>query len=357
MSLKSWGRFMNRLSMAQGIRLMIVAAAATAVGAEIPRIDSKQDTLQAVLDRIHEHAANDSWKQGGFTDEVIEKWLDKLVGSVAKAAGFPDLKLPVRLADVKPSQPQTAVGNLRGTFLTNALLVAKDTDLKTARLVHCVVLADGAVEVEAANGCVIVARGPVTIRSMSSHCVIVSGVYVKIARFDGEPTNTVNGSLIVSRSRAEIGDAYGSFIAAHDGVVVSSARDARFINMSVPGLLRPSPRPANPNSGGQKLQVPDFPLESFPRHAMAEKMEFVGIITTEAAVRPGFSRIRSESQTTGIVFRFAGRRYVAELGQQIVDEAGDAIEALRGWKLTLAMDKFAVFSRDTSDALVEFDAK
>ena len=50
-----------------------------------------------------EHASNDNWKQPGFRDETIEKWLDNTVAMVAKAAEFPELKLPVRLADVKPA--------------------------------------------------------------------------------------------------------------------------------------------------------------------------------------------------------------------------------------------------------------
>src|SRR5262245_20250454 len=57
------------------------------------------DTLQSVLDRIRLHVASDDWKKDGFQDAAIEKWLDRVVGVIATAAGRPDLKLPVRLAD------------------------------------------------------------------------------------------------------------------------------------------------------------------------------------------------------------------------------------------------------------------
>ena len=57
------------------------------------------------------------------------------------------------------------------------------------------------------------------------------------------------------------------------------------------------------------------------------------------------------------VLELPGRRYVADLGQPIVDEAGAAVEPLQGWKLTFATDKFAILSRDRSDALVEVAAK
>src|SRR5947208_2661940 len=130
------------------VLLILIGISATATRAEIPRIDLKQDTLQAVLDRIHDHAANDAWKQGGFKDDAIEKWLERLVGSVAKAAEFPELKLPVRLTDVKPPPPENPAGKPRGRSLSGALIVAKDADLKTAMLRDSVILADGAVEVE-----------------------------------------------------------------------------------------------------------------------------------------------------------------------------------------------------------------
>jgi hypothetical protein len=343
--------------------VILLAATAVAVRGDVPQIDPKQGPLQAVLDRIHDHAASDAWKKGAFSDEVIEKWLDLLVGTVAKAAKYPELKLPVRLADVKSTQPQILPGDARGTLLTGVLVIAKDIDFKTARLVNSVVLADGTIEIEAANGCVIIARGPVIVRGLSSHSVIVSGVYIKVARFDGQPTNTANGSLLVSRSRAEIATAYGSFIAAPDGLVLERAVDARFINMPMPDMLRavnivPGGPAAAGNAAGQKLPVPDFPLERFPRHSMAARFELTGVVNGPGTLRTGgFSRIRSDSQITGAVFRFDGRRYVAELGQRIVNEAGDPVQALLGWQLTFATDNFAVFSADHADIVVELATK
>src|SRR5262245_29552653 len=122
---------------------LVIASAALPLWADIPGIDPKQDPLQTVLDRIHGHAANDAWKNGPFTDEAIEKWLDKLVGSVANAANFPDLKVPVRLADVKPPPAENPAGKGRGRSLSGALLVAKDVDLKSISVRDSVILADG----------------------------------------------------------------------------------------------------------------------------------------------------------------------------------------------------------------------
>ncbi len=348
--------------------VIFLAATATAVRGDIPQIDPKQGTLQAVLDRIHAHAANDAWKQGGFTDEAIEKWLDKLVASVSTAANFPELKVPARLANVKPPPPANPMAPARiGRLLNGALIVAKDADLKNARWQDSIVLADGAVDVDSARGCVIIARGPVTVRS-SSYSIIVSGIYVRIAEFDGEPRTAINGSLIVSRSRAEIGTPYGSLIVAPDGVAVtrvSSRSDPIFINTPAPqlprvgiaGVAAPGALGQAAPAIGKMVKAPDLPVESIPKHPLADKIELVGAIKGEAPPRAGFVPSFRETQWTGVVFRFGGRRYVADLGEPIANEAGDRVPPLESWRLTFVTDKLAVFSSDSSDALIEMPAQ
>ncbi len=359
---------MKLLFMRWAVIVNLLAAGATAARGDIPQVDRKQDTLQAVLDRIHEHAANENWKQGGFTDEAIEKWLDKVVASVARAANFPDLKVPVRLAEVKPSSPanQIAVGRV-GVSVKGGLIIAKNADLKTARLQDSIVLADGAVDIDSARGSVIIARGPVAVRSMSSHSIIVSGIYVRIADFDGEPRNAINGSLIISRSRAEVGTPYGSLIVAPGGAAVtrvSTRSEPVFINTAAPqspraglgaAMFGQAAPPAPPV--GKTVKAPDLPLESVPKHPLAQKIELLGVIKREAAPRPGVIPPVRDTEWTAIVFRFDGRRYIADLGEPIVNEAGDPVLSLEGWRLTFATDKFAVLSSDRSDALIEMAAQ
>src|SRR5215213_9135526 len=109
--------------------------------AEIPRAGLPQNTLQSVLDRIHDHATNDAWKQPGFQDEAVEKWLDKIVGSVAKAAEFPELTLPVRFSEMKAAAPAV------GRQILSALVIGRDLDFKDASLKKSIILADGSVTV------------------------------------------------------------------------------------------------------------------------------------------------------------------------------------------------------------------
>ena len=59
----------------------------------------------------------------------------------------------------------------------------------------------------------------------------------------------------------------------------------------------------------------------------------------------------------GAVLRFADRRYVADLDQPIVDEAGRAVEGLEGWKLNYAGDELAVFARGDAEAVVRLKEK
>src|SRR5262249_25228429 len=108
--------------------------------------DAKCDTLKDVLDRMHEHAANDAWRQEGWADDPIERWLIKITAAIAKAADDPDLKLPIRFSDVKPVEPTA------GRTFDKALLTGKNINLRSAQLRNCIVLADGNVEVDGLEG-------------------------------------------------------------------------------------------------------------------------------------------------------------------------------------------------------------
>ena len=97
--------------------------------AEVPQnAPPQKDTLQAVLDRIHDHAAGDAWQKEGWKDDAIEAYLDKLVATIAAATENKDLKLPVRRADVKPPDP-----NQRVPFQHEGqLLIGKDLKFQLA---------------------------------------------------------------------------------------------------------------------------------------------------------------------------------------------------------------------------------
>ena len=313
---------------------------------EIPRKDpSPGDTLQAVLDRIHNHAAGEAWKEPGWKDDAIEAWLDKLVGSVAKAAEIADLKLPVRLAEVKAGDPMPA------RLVRNQLIVGRDINLRGLSVHDSIILADGSVEVESVRGSVIVARAAITVSGLSAYSVFVGGAYVRVAQFDGEPNKTYNGSLIASRGWADIETAYGTIVAASKGATIRRIHSATFINAPVPDQIRP----IAPNAAPRSVKVPELQLESLPLHPLAAEIDIVGVVCTEPAPVGRVSILRKNLVPVGLVFRHSGRRIIADLAQPIVDDVGNPIEALRDWKLTYVNENLAIFSSGPTDAVVRIE--
>ena len=312
---------------------------------------SLKDSFQSVLERIHKHAVSNDWNKEGFQDDAIEKWLDTLIGSIAAGAQIPPLTLPVRLANVRLADP------LPGRSIRNQLVVGHDVDLKTTSLHGCIVLADGDVSVNVARESVIVARGVVTVNGFSQGSTIVAGTLIKIAQFDGQPGKTDGGSVIVSRGWAEIGTtAYGTIVAAPEGAILNSTQNVTFINTVMSGRDR---------GGSQTVKVPDLPLGSVPRHSLGAKIKVLGIVKSAALPQSpalpgafiGAARLQGGQPPQGIVFQFENRRYVADLGQPIVDEAGNPVAGLRDWKLTHIADAMAILRKAEIEAVLRWEAK
>lgn len=364
----------SRLSRLAGAAILFLLASPAA--ADDPKLPPPQGQLQAVLERIRQHAAIDAWKQPGFKDDAIEAWLDKLLASIGKAAEIQDLKLPVRLKDVQPKEPQP---DARGVpKLTGALVVAKNVDWKAADVTGCVILADGDVDVAIARNSVIVARGIVTIHGISAACVIAAGTLVKVGDFDGQPANPGNGSIIVSRGWADLGRrASGTIVAAHEGIVTGDTTGAIFINAPVP---QPPVPPAGGRGGfvggfgrrdtaSRSIKVPDLPLEALRIHPLGEKLKVLGVLygdaptasTPRGAPRPPPTTIsalnRGGLEPTTIIFQFEGRRYFADVGRPILDEAGDPVAALQGWKLIWLANQLAILSGPEAVTVLRMDAK
>jgi hypothetical protein len=302
--------------------------------------------LQSVLDRIHRHAAGEAWREDNWRDDQIERWLDQAVGLIAKAVENPELKLPVRLAAVRPAEI------VPGGTLTGALIVGQNLDLKTTTLTNSIVLADGNVELKSARGCVIVARGVVTAESSEVN-VIVAGALVRIAMWDGSARDTANnGSVILTRGWADLQSAHGSMILAHEGTTLESARDALFINATMVGSID--------RAGNRTLRVRGIPLEELPALTFAEPLRVIGLVRSDAD--PVDTRRLSllaakPPPPLGIVLRYGDRRYFAALGQPIHDQDGQPVEAFRGWQVSYADDQVAIFSNAVSDVPVRLEGR
>lgn len=304
-----------------GVGFLLLVLPSGSTRAEVPRKPPPPgDTLQAVLDRIHNHAAGEAWKEPGWKDDAIEAWLDKLVGSVAKAADLPDLKLPVRFADMQGTEP-------KGRLPEGVLIVG--TNVELPGLKNSIVLADGRIDMVQAENCVIVARDAASI-AQPRGCLIVAGLYCD-CDIDGDPRAKSGGSIIVSRGFANVGSSYGSVIIAPQGLTTGRRVDAMLINT-------PPPQPSRETTAArsfiverpiarQQIQVKDLPLEPMPNHPMAEKIAVLGII--ESLAPPPLRLGRPEERPQAIVLRFENRRYMVSLNQPILNESDQPVEALR----------------------------
>ncbi len=270
--------------------------------------------LPMVLERIHNHAQKDEWKDAGWSDATIEKWLENAVAAVGTAAGKADLKLPIKFSDVQALDPKARRGRLVGG---GGLIVG--TNVEVAHLQRTIILADGNAEVSFADNCIIVARGVVSV----PHCnnsLIVSGTLVEIAHDGNGIRNPAGGSVVLCRGGVDISHATGTMIVAHEGASVSHAHSATF--------LGGEPQTSHRDAACQVVKLPpDFPVEPRLAHAWEKKIAMLG------AVKP-----------KGIVFRFEGKRYVAELNSPIVNESGEKVAALEGWQVTFVGDEMAALS-------------
>ena len=335
------------------VACLCICLAQSAIGQESGEA-KPPETLQAVLERIHQHAGGEAWRESGWTDAVIEGWLDRVVGSIAKAAELSQLKLPVRMAEVKPADG-------KGRAFGKALLVGKGMDLRTARLRNSIVLADGNVEVEQVEGCVIVARGAV-VATQAVNSVIVAGAYVKVAA-DGQYGKSATGSVIISRGLANVARIHGTILAAGEGAIVESIPEGGiFVNAAVIMGTTISATRRRPRS----IRIRDFPLEEAPVHPLSKQVEVVGVVypevmTTELSYRRAaavlIGRDSAPPGPTGLVFRLNGRRYAAEVGKPIVNQAEEVVAELADFKLSYLDDEVAIFSGADADAMVSVQGR
>jgi hypothetical protein len=332
------------------VAFVVLLAEPHAAWGEIPReVIPYDETLQMVLDRIHEHAKDEAWRAPGWKDEKIEAWLEKLVAAVAKGTERPELKLPVRMADLQPADPARPI-QLPGKLL----IVGGSQTIRGVQ--NSIILCDGNLEIPIPRDSIVVARGVVK-TSGARNCVIVAGSYIG-AEHDGDPGMPTAGSLLVSRGPVDVRSANGSTLISGLGIQADRSEGAVFVNQPLPVELQAFPLHKDPRS----VEIANLPLEPLPQAALAEKLTLLGtIITPPPPPKPvglGGFRLppnafsRGSGNFTGAVVRFDKQRYVADLNQPIVDQAGQPVEALAGWELTFATDRVALFSRDGSDALV-----
>ena len=208
----------------------------------------------------------------------------------------------------------------------------------------------------------------------STGCVMVAGTLVKLEAIDGRPADAGAGSIIVSRGWVALGAR--RMARSRSPAKEFSPGRCRTSCWSTPPLRCPTSgartRRSRSAAGGRvwrtwgrtcsgprhrlkSIQVPDLPLgstadTSLGREAQGARRHARGSAAgaarsaSPAAAAFIFCLNPGGLQPTAVIFQFEGRRYFADLGQPIVDEAGAPVAALRGWKLMSLANKLAILS-------------
>jgi hypothetical protein len=272
------------------------------------------------------------------------------------------LKLPVRLANVQGSAQPDQRGYLRGS-----LTVCKDFNPQGLAVMDSVILVDGNATISHVENSVVIARGTIKIESGSGNCVLVAGIGFKGGERDGGGRSGL-GSVVVARGWAELASsADGTIVAANAGVShpdnlgLSRLTNSIFINAPVPqvGLRGRGFGGVARDNGNRSVRVANLPLEELPVHPLAAKFKVLGVLHTVVKVQPGVLAPRSMTgpRPTAIVVQYEGRRYIADLDQPVVDEAGQPQPALAGYRLTTIATPYAVFSKPDADLVLRVEGK
>ena len=113
----------------------------------------------------------------------------------------------------------------------------------------------------------------------------------------------------------------------------------------------------NRDKDTRSINIPDLPVGELRAHPLARQIKLLGILHAEHSEQRGFGLEQQIAGPMGIVFRFEDRTHVAVLGQPIVDEEGQPVEALRNWKLECLDSRFALLSGADADVVLRMEKK
>jgi hypothetical protein len=284
-------------------------------------------TWPMLLERVRQHAGAEEWKQPGFSDELIEGAIERLVDRVNEAAKEQRVKLPVRFCECQASRGRD--GELRG----EGLLICGTGSLEVSRGHRSIILVDGSVRIAYATECLIVARGAVSI-SHGQGNIILAEQFVDVAhegtrlRIGGAPIEG-GSSLILSGNILRISHAQRAVCGA-PSIDISHGTDCVFLHGG--GIPAPMPR------GGVAVEA------KLPFAPAAKKNPLQGKLKVTQVVD---SDNRAENLA---IIEQGGVEIVIRPGQEIKDNLGQPIPALAGWKLAFIGDHYALFSNGKEDA-------
>jgi hypothetical protein len=276
-------------------------------------------TFDELIGRVRQAVKSKKWQEPGWHDPVIDAGLRALVAHVNQATRQGAVRLPVTLADVRPSN-DAARGRADGR-----LFVMEDGDIGRAQ--RSIFLVDGNVRISFAHDCIVLARGAVEIAHGGGN-VVLAGHYVHTSH-DG--SRQPSRSLLISGSILDVSHSHGTICSAPE-VSISFATGTTYLN---------SPRlDVSHEKGCEKLNDVKLPIVPAPgKNPLSDKIKITQIVGGDDSGRGAM-----------VVLEKDGVELVIRIGREITDPHGKPIPDLAGWKLTFVAENFALFSKGHQDA-------
>jgi hypothetical protein len=306
-------------------------------------LDDRLVTFDEVLDEIRRAVESGDWKTAGWKPHITVSYLDYLLKEVKQTTKKENLKLPITFDQVKPAADQQGIAGQ-----ASGLYVVKDGQFSILR--QSIVLADGSVDISMAEGCIIIARGAVTM-STSQKNIVLAGQFAGInydrstnnvaraalpvaidarvqpggvapaAPAAPQPAETV--SLLMSAGILDVSTAYGPICCGLERLVVSYA-DASTVFLN---------SPQREFNSSNKVEVLDAPQVPFQRRQVKNPLEGKVNITQIVSGTSGM-----------VVFQRGGMEYVLRPGSAIFDEGGKVVPGLENWTLGFLGRNYALFA-------------
>lgn len=314
------------------IGLQVVNALAIAPGAD-DDLTLKLITFNEVLAEIRKAQESGDWKSAAWKPFDTKNWLEHLLAEVKRATKREKLELPVEFEKVKP-----AVGDQAGRSQQNVLQVVKDGRISIVR--QSIILADGNLDVQMADGCILIARGAVTVNS-SYRNVIIAGQFLGVG-FDRNrnlgaaaaapgaapapaAAEAESASMFFSGGILDVGTAQGTIMCGLERVIAGS------YSSPVPILLNSPRQELRSNNRFESITDARIPfVRKAAKNPLAEKVSLTQIVSGAAGL---------------VVLERNGVEYVLRPGAAITDERGQTIAGTENWKLQFLGANYALFAK------------
>lgn len=282
-------------------------------------------TWPVLLERVRQHGGTDDWKQPGFSDELIEGAIERLVERVNEIVGEQRLKLPVRFGECRVARGKES--ELRG----EGLLFCGSGSFDLHGGTRSIILVDGSVRIGYATECLIIARGAVHV-SHGQGNIILAGQFVDVAH-DGSRLG-IDGAHFEGRS---------SLILCGNILRISHAKravcSALLIDMTYAPdciFLHERTKPISIPRGGVAVETRLPFAPSVKENPLEREFRVAQVVDTNVEKLARIER--------------GGVEIAVHLGDAIRNHLGQPIPALAGWKLDFIGDNYALFSNGKEDA-------